>query len=294
MDNSNGELNGSPSAIADGSSNSTPFSVKDILNIDGNADPTGYINCHLDGWVTVGALLLSSATKWFVFLNFKTQKRFYRNSFPSHHAVPSNLYFNCDADQPPPPPPPPLPPYHDNYGITSSPNFHSQNLSHYHSYHNSMSSTGIIYDFEHNHNQSYYPMPVTAIDSFNHLANNNNSIGVKTNDSSGYYSTNGTFSHGYGVQMLTPIASDLVKTETESNHSQHLNSNCETSDSPVDSSNHSHCEYTPNHLDFNRNANQLNGPQSSKFTSNTEPICTGNMMDERFSSKFLEMEKNII
>lgn len=51
MDNSNGELNGSPSAIIDGSSNSTPFSVKDILNIDGSADPTGYINCHLDGWV---------------------------------------------------------------------------------------------------------------------------------------------------------------------------------------------------------------------------------------------------
>lgn len=201
------------------------------------------------------------------------------NRFPSHHVAPPNLYFNCDSAQAPPPPPPP--PYNDNYGIASTHNFHSPSLSHYHPYHNAMPSAGLGYDFEHNHNQSYYS-PVTTLDSYNQLTNNN-SIGIKSNEPSGYYGTNATFSHGYGSQVPPPILQDHIKTETDSNHSQHLNSGSETSDSPVASSNHSHCEYTPNHLDFNRTTNQLNGSRSpvvpSKFGPNA--LCSGNN-----SSKF--------
>lgn len=44
MDNSSADL--SAQSLADASSNSTPFSVKDILNIGDGSD--GYLNCHLE------------------------------------------------------------------------------------------------------------------------------------------------------------------------------------------------------------------------------------------------------
>lgn len=204
----------------------------------------------------------------------KCQSKNSFNSFQPHHVAPPNLYFNCDPAQPPPP-------YQDNYGIASTHNFHSPTLSHYHSYHNPMPSTGLIYDFE--HNQSYYS-PTTVIDSYNQLTNNN-SIGIKSNDCNGFYGTNAAISHGYGAQAAPQIVHNQIKTETESNHSQQLNSSSETSDSPVESSNHSHSDHTPSHIDFNRITNQSNISRSpiasnaqSKFDS--ESISKGHNSSE--------------
>lgn len=265
MDNSNGELNGSPIAMVDANSNSTPFSVKDILNIDGSTDPTGYLNCHSDGWVVNLAKCREVCLNEFHLFN----------SFQSHPVAPSNLYFNCDAVQFPQQPPPP-PPYHENYVITPSPNFHSHP---YHPYHNSMPSNGIGYDFE--LNQSYYS-PAQVLDSYNQLTNNNN-IGIKTHETPGYYVAN---PHGYGAQSVPPpIIIDHIKTETDSNHSQQLNSS-DTGDSPVESSNHSHCDYGSNQIDFNRNANETRSPIQmdcpTKYGSNG--ICNINNLS-KFHSK---------
>lgn len=218
------------------------------------------------------------------------------NSFQSHFVAPTNSYFNCDPTQQPPPLPPP-PSYHENYGIASAQhNFHSQSLTHYHphSYHNSIPSTGLNYDIE--HNQSYY-MPTTTIDSYNQLTNNN-SIGIKSNESNGYYGANGGFSYGCVSQVPLPPPNihNHIKTEIESNHSQsqQLNSSSEISGSPAESSNHSHCEYTPNHIDFNQNTNQVNGSQSpigsnaqTKFSSKS--ICNVNN-----SSKFCQMNGFVV
>lgn len=117
------------------------------------------------------------------------------------------------------------------------------------------------------------------------LSTNNNNYNTKSLGN--YYPMNSMnfSSHGYNNNLESPTN---IKTEPESDHSQHLNSSYEISNTLIENSNQSNCNY--NDLTEFDKIVPSRSPVSvatSKYVRGLETICQSNAVnnDERIPSE---------